>query len=99
MLKILGALLVVASFLLAAPVIESGTSGSTQVFQAIGTAEGGGGGWSTRFSTTVRHGFETVADGNQGWGEGVFPPPLAVVPSRVHRARPHRGCPGPRRTP
>jgi hypothetical protein len=45
MLKILGALLVVASFLLAAPVIESGTSGSTQVFQAIGTAEGGGGGW------------------------------------------------------
>ena len=45
MIKILGALLVVASFLLAAPVIESGTSGSTQVFQAIGTAEGGGGGW------------------------------------------------------
>ena len=45
MLKIFGALLVVASFLLAAPVIESGTSGSTQVFQAIGTAEGGGGGW------------------------------------------------------
>jgi hypothetical protein len=45
MLKILGALLVVASFLLAAPVIESGTSGSTQVFQAIGTAEGGAGGW------------------------------------------------------
>jgi len=45
MLKLVGALLVVASFLLAAPVIESGTSGSTQVFQAIGTAEGGGGGW------------------------------------------------------
>ena len=45
MVKLLGALLVVASFLLAAPVIESGTSGSTQVFQAIGTAEGGGGGW------------------------------------------------------
>lgn len=45
MLKILGALLAVASFLLAAPVIESGTSGSTQVFQAIGTAEGGAGGW------------------------------------------------------
>ena len=36
------ALAVVASFLLAAPVIESGTTGSTQVFQAIGTAEGGG---------------------------------------------------------
>jgi len=32
---------VVGSFLLAAPVIESATSGSTQVFQAIGTAEGG----------------------------------------------------------
>jgi hypothetical protein len=32
---------VVASFLLAAPVIESGTSGSTQFFQAVGTAEGG----------------------------------------------------------
>jgi len=32
---------VVASFLLAAPVIESATWGSTQVFQAIGTAEGG----------------------------------------------------------
>jgi len=45
MLKLVGALLIVASFLLAAPVIESGTSGSTQVFQAIGTAEGGGGGW------------------------------------------------------
>jgi hypothetical protein len=45
MVKLLGALLVVASFLLAAPVIESGTSGSTQVFQAIGTAEGGAGGW------------------------------------------------------
>ena len=45
MAKLLGALLVVASFLLAAPIIESGTSGSTQVFQAIGTAEGGAGGW------------------------------------------------------
>jgi len=32
---------VVGSFLLAAPVIESATSGSTQFFQAIGTAEGG----------------------------------------------------------
>jgi hypothetical protein len=32
---------VVASILLAAPVIESGTSGSTQVFQAVGTADGG----------------------------------------------------------
>lgn len=32
---------IVGSFLMVAPVIESGTSGSTQVFQAIGTAEGG----------------------------------------------------------
>jgi len=36
------ALLTVATLLLAAPVIESGTTGSTQVFQAIGTADGGG---------------------------------------------------------
>ena len=33
---------VVGSFLLAAPVIESATSGSTQLFQALGTAESGG---------------------------------------------------------
>ena len=32
---------VVASFLLVAPVIESATSGSTRVFQAVGTADGG----------------------------------------------------------
>ena len=32
---------VVGSFLLAAPVIESATSGYTQFFQAVGTAEGG----------------------------------------------------------
>jgi hypothetical protein len=32
---------VVTSFLLVAPVIESGTSGSTQFFQAVGTADGG----------------------------------------------------------
>ena len=44
MAKLLAALAVVASFLLAAPVIESGTSGSTQFFQAVGTADGGGGG-------------------------------------------------------
>ena len=44
MAKVLAALLVVASFLLVAPVIESGTSGTTQMFQALGTAEGGGGG-------------------------------------------------------
>jgi hypothetical protein len=44
MTKLLAAMLILASFLLAAPVIESGTSGSTQMFQAIGTADGGGGG-------------------------------------------------------
>jgi hypothetical protein len=41
----LGALLViVAAFLLVAPVIESGTTESTQFFQAVGTAESGDGG-------------------------------------------------------
>ena len=43
MTKIAAALLIVVSFLMLAPIIESGTSGSTQIFQAIGTAEGGGG--------------------------------------------------------
>jgi hypothetical protein len=33
---------VIGSFLLAAPVIESATSGSTQFFQALGTADSGG---------------------------------------------------------
>ena len=46
MTKILAAaLLLASSFLLALPVLESGTSGSTQIFQAIGTADGGGGGY------------------------------------------------------
>ncbi|HSF04782.1 MAG TPA: hypothetical protein VLG10_03250 [Methylomirabilota bacterium] len=40
MAKFGAALLVLASFLLAAPVIES--SSSTQFFQAIGTADSGG---------------------------------------------------------
>lgn len=44
MRKVLAALTVIASFLLAAPVIESGVTESTQFFQAIGTAEAGGGG-------------------------------------------------------
>ena len=43
MAKLLAVLVVLASFLLVAPVIESGTSGSTQFFQAIGTADGGAG--------------------------------------------------------
>jgi hypothetical protein len=42
MTKTWAVLVMLVSFLLAAPVIESGTSGSTQMFQAIGTAEGGG---------------------------------------------------------
>ncbi len=41
MTKFVAALVIVASFLFVAPVIESGTSGSTQFFQAIGTADGG----------------------------------------------------------
>lgn len=44
MAKVMAVLLVLASFLLVAPVIESGTSSSTQFFQAIGTADSGGGG-------------------------------------------------------
>lgn len=42
MAKVLATIMAVAVMLLAAPIIESGTSGSTQFFQAIGTAEGGG---------------------------------------------------------
>ena len=42
MAKLWAALTVVAAFLLIAPVIESGTSGNSQVFQAIGTADGAG---------------------------------------------------------
>jgi hypothetical protein len=44
MTKAWAVLLVLASFLLVAPVIESGTSESTQFFVAIGNADGGGGG-------------------------------------------------------
>jgi hypothetical protein len=42
MAKLCAALFILASLLLAAPVIESGTSSSTQFFQAVGTAESGG---------------------------------------------------------
>ena len=45
MAKLVAVVAVLAAVLLAAPVIESGTSGSTQFFQAIGTADGGGGGF------------------------------------------------------
>lgn len=44
MIKTIAAVFMVASFLFAAPVLESATSGSTQIFQAIGTADGGDGG-------------------------------------------------------
>ena len=44
MTKLGAALLIIASFLFIAPVLESSTSESTQFFQAIGTADGGGGG-------------------------------------------------------
>ena len=44
MTRIWAVVLVLAAFLLVAPVIESGTSESTQVFQAVGTADGGDGG-------------------------------------------------------
>jgi hypothetical protein len=44
MSKVIAVVLVLASFLFAAPVLESATSGSTQLFQAIGTADGGDGG-------------------------------------------------------
>jgi hypothetical protein len=44
MAKLGTVLLILASFLLVAPVIESGTLESTQFFQAIGTADGDGGG-------------------------------------------------------
>ena len=44
MTKMIAAVVVLASFLFAAPVLESATSGSTQIFQAIGTADGGDGG-------------------------------------------------------
>ena len=44
MAKLMVAIVVVASFLFVAPVIETGTSGSTQFFVAVGNADGSGGG-------------------------------------------------------
>ena len=43
MTKFWAALLIVASLVFIAPVIESATSGTTEVFQALGTACSGGG--------------------------------------------------------
>ena len=47
MTKVWAVLLLVASFLMVAPVIESGTQSRLPVFQAVGNAcdGGGGGGW------------------------------------------------------
>jgi hypothetical protein len=46
MAKVWAIVLLVASFLMVAPVIESGTRTSVPVFQAVGNAcDGGGGGW------------------------------------------------------
>jgi len=44
MRKVLAAIVIIASFLFVAPVIESSAPGSTALFVAIGNAEGGGGG-------------------------------------------------------
>ena len=44
MKKLVGAILTLMALLLAAGIIESGISESTQIFYAIGTADGGGGG-------------------------------------------------------
>jgi hypothetical protein len=44
MTKVWAVLVLLVTFLLVAPVIESGTSESSMMFQAIGTAEGGAGG-------------------------------------------------------
>lgn len=44
MTKLWAVLLVLASFVLVAPVVESGTSSSMNLFAAVGNAEGGGGG-------------------------------------------------------
>jgi hypothetical protein len=44
MAKLMAIMVVLASFLLIAPVLESGTASPVPVFQAVGNAEDGGGG-------------------------------------------------------
>jgi len=44
MVKVVAVLVVLASFLLVAPVLESGSTRTGQIFQAVGNAEDGGGG-------------------------------------------------------
>jgi hypothetical protein len=43
MTKLFALALALASLILVAPIIESSTSGSTQLFVAVGNADGGGG--------------------------------------------------------
>jgi hypothetical protein len=43
MTKLIAMTLAIASLLLVAPIIESGTSGTTQLFVAVGNADGSGG--------------------------------------------------------
>jgi hypothetical protein len=45
MAKVWMVVTLVLSFLVVAPVLESGTPTSAQVFQAVGNAAEGGGGW------------------------------------------------------
>ena len=45
MTKLTAILVIIASFLLVAPVIESGTQTTVPVFQAMGNACDSGGGW------------------------------------------------------
>ncbi len=45
MAKVAAILLILLSFLLVAPVIESGTTTPVPVFQAVGNAFDGGGNW------------------------------------------------------
>ena len=45
MVKLTAIVVLVASFLFVAPVIESGTQSTVPVFQAVGNASDGGGGW------------------------------------------------------
>lgn len=45
MTKLTAILVIIASFLLVAPVIESGTQGRAPVFQAMGNAAESDGGW------------------------------------------------------
>jgi hypothetical protein len=44
MAKLVAIIVVLASFLLLAPVIESGSQSPLPIFQAVGNAEDGGGG-------------------------------------------------------